>query len=99
MATYSELFTKSADVGLRNRVAVAIVVAANGIFREVVPSAQRVKWARRAMSDTNAEAERIFRLVLAENNTLTIAQIDAATDAAIQANVDAVVDGLVAAEA
>ena len=95
MATYEELFDLRSDSVLRNRVAVAIAVAAEGIRTEAPATehhAERVVWAKQAMNSTEALVAGMYVAVVAANASATVEQITQATDAAIQANVDAAVD-------
>lgn len=95
MATYAELFGIATNDTLRNKVAVAIIVAADTIRTEAAGTtnhANRLLWAHRALQDPSGMAKRGLWAVLAANKGATVANIEGATDAAIQANVDAVVD-------
>lgn len=97
MATYTELYAIDADDEFKNRVAVAVYVAAQAILVEATPDAARTAWALNAIQDPGQTAKRIARLIVAANKTATVSQILSATDEAIQTNVDEVIDGLVAA--
>lgn len=97
MATYPELFGLQSSGDLRNRVAVAIIVAADAIRSEsgaTTNHANRLVWAEQAFSDPVAKSEQVLWAVLAANKDATVSNIENATDAALQANVDAVVDVL-----
>lgn len=52
----------------------------------------RVRWGANAVTSTLPEAKRIMKVVLAANASLTVEQIEGASDANIQSNVDAAVD-------
>lgn len=95
MASYTELFDLIQDSDLRNKVAVAVGVAADTIRVEdagTANHANRVIWAKGAFSDPMAEAEKMLWAVVSANSGQTIANIQGASDVSIQTNVDAVVD-------
>ena len=95
MATYAELYNLQSDSALKNRVAVACVVAAEAIRGEddATPNhASRILWAAAVFQNPAQEATRLFWAVLAANKDATVAQITGASDSAIQDNVDAAVD-------
>ena len=95
MATYMELFSAQNSSDLQTKVAVAVLVAAEGIRADPespTNQAQRLSWAKTAMADPVAEARRMLWAVLAVNKDATLTQILGATDAAIQTQVDAAVD-------
>lgn len=96
MATYSELFGLQSSGDLRNRVAVAVIVAADAIRTETPPtnSTQRLAWAEQAFLNPVGKSEQVLWAVLAANKDATVANIESASDAALQTNVDAVVDVL-----
>ena len=92
MATYLELFALRNHSELRNRVAVAVVIAATAIKEEAPPVESRLEWARAALANPEAVAKQVWNSVLAQNESATVAAITGATDATIQTAVDAVVD-------
>jgi len=95
MATYAELYSLRNDSALRNRVRVAVIVAADTIRTEDGGTANhtnRVIWAAAVFAAPTTEADRMFMAILAANKDATVAQIQSATDAAIQTKVDAAVD-------
>lgn len=95
MATYAELFSLRNDSALKNKVTIAVVVAAETIMNEdggTANHANRMVWASAVFANPGNEADRMFMAVLAANKDLTAAQIQAATDTAIQTNVDDHVD-------
>lgn len=94
MATYTELYDLRSNSELRNKVAVAVVVAAQAKLAGS-PSAAEAAWARGVSASPNHTAEAVINLILAANKDLTVSAITGATDTAIQSNVDAVIDGLV----
>jgi hypothetical protein len=94
MATYIELVAAAQDLTLRQRVALACVVAANGIFAEDVATtdhAKRIVWAKRVYESPESEASRALWSVLAQNKDATATQIANVTDASLQTAVDAAV--------
>jgi len=93
MATYNELYSLWHETGLKNRVTVAMVIAAETIQSEAPATpnhANRLIWARQAFE--NPVADGMFRVILAANKAATREQILGATDTSIQAAVDAAVD-------
>lgn len=95
MATYAELYNLHNNSALRNRVIIAVVVAAETVMNEdpgTANHANRLLWASDVFANPTAEANRMFMAVLAANKDQTIAQIEAATDVAIQNNVGAHID-------
>ena len=95
MATYTELFDLRSNSDLRNRVAVALIIAAETVRGEdggTTNHANRLIWAKQVFEGGLAQANQMLAAVLAANASSTVSQITSATDAAIQTNVDAVVD-------
>lgn len=103
MATYAELLSiasTSAGEALRARIRVAVVVAADVVRLEPTATANhasRMVWARSAVSNPDAEAQRMLWAVLAQNRAFTVAQITGADDATVQTAVNAAVDLLAGA--
>lgn len=93
--TYDEILTAFADTSLRNRTKVALVVAAEKIRTEdprTTPrSAQRLQWAKLAFQEPDALVSAVLWGVLAQNRSITLAQVTGASDASIQTAVDAAV--------
>lgn len=96
MATYAEIFDLRSDSGLRNRVAVAVAIKAQGLIDGATPTAAQITWANSAISNPLSKADMLLNYILAKNNGLTLGQIANATDAAIQAQVNSAVDALIA---
>ena len=95
MAAYTELYDLRTDSALRNRVTVAVIVAAETVMNELdtVPNhTNRLVWAKLVFASPSTEAERMFMAVLSANADITVAQIQGASDTAIQANVDEHID-------
>lgn len=95
MAAYNELFGLIRNSELRNKVAVAVGVAADVIRQELdtVPNhANRLLWAKQAFERPMNVAEDILWSVIIANKDQDVATILAASDTAIQSNVDAVID-------
>lgn len=95
MATYLELHALKNDSDLQDKVAVAVVIAADAIRASGTPpanQAQRLVWAAAAMADPREEARRMLWALLAANKSATAGSISSATDATIQAAVDSAVD-------
>lgn len=106
MATYTEIRALYGDEELTKKVEVAVTIAAQKIasgndsgspFDQTAGKHElRVQWAKQAIASTGTTAGHVLKLVLAANNTLTVAQINGATDAAIQTAVESVIDALAA---
>ncbi len=95
MATYVELRTLFTDDTLRNRVEVAIIIAAETIRTEddqLTNHANRLLWAKKAFERTSQIRDEMTKALIAQNSDASTTQILAATDAVLQANVDAAVD-------
>ena len=98
MATYAELLTiatSSTGDALRNRIRVAVVVAADVVRAEVDTTPNHVKrmaWARAVLQAPDVEAQRMMWAVLAQNRAFTAAQITGADDATVQTAVNAAID-------
>lgn len=96
MATYAELYdliTQESET--KNRVAVAVTIAAETVRTEppaTTKHANRLIWAKQALSDPKSKAEEMWPALLAQNAGNTVAQITSASDAVIQASVDAAID-------
>ena len=100
MATYIELFALRGEAELQNRVAVAVIKAAEEILStSPTPAADRVNWAVSVLADPHATGIQMLNLILAANSGLTVSAIRSASDASIQTNVDSMVDSLVLAHA
>lgn len=108
MADFLELRSLSANSDLKNKVEVAIWIAANEIFRggdTTEPYSQeagahdlRVKWANSALRDKGDSGDDVLRLLLAENEEQSVTTIEGSSDATILTNTKAVIDGLAAAQ-
>ena len=103
MATYSDIRSLLwNDDALRNRIAVACTIAADQVAADSAnfPTATadsaliaaREAWAVSVFDSPEAAGRRMTISVIAANNTLSVAQIQGASDAAIQSRVDARVD-------
>lgn len=94
MATYAELFGFFNESALRNKVAVAVIIAADKIRTETPPpnSALRLVWAKRAFENPMQEAESMLKVLLAANEAAAPSQITGASDTTIQTQVDAAVN-------
>lgn len=102
MATYAELRQLYNDSSMRNKIAVAIAIAADLVMRgndDEAPFSQvagdhdkRVLWAKEALGNTESWTSQFWQAVLASNATATVAQITGATDATLQGKVNEAVD-------
>lgn len=102
MALYKDLRDLYVDSVMRNRVAVAIAVAADTVMRgndNVIPFSQtagdhdlRVTWAKQALGHTEDWVDRFWQSVLAANKDLSTGVITGADDASLQSKVNEAVD-------
>lgn len=90
--TYDEMQTAFADVPLKGRVKVALIVAAEKVRledpRTTPRSEKRLAWAKLAFSEPDSQVPAVLWAVLAQNRALTLSAVTGATDAAIQTAVD-----------
>ena len=100
MATYTEIRGLYNEDDFRNKVEVAVVIAAHNLINPpATPSANERAWAADVFANPRSEGDKALLSVLAENNGLDVSVILAASDSAIQTNVDAIVPALVDAKA
>lgn len=95
MATYIELLQTAGNDGLRQRVRVACIIAAEDVRTEPVDTpnhAERLVWAKAVFQNPEAEGDRMLWAVLAQNAAATVQQITGATDEMVQTAVDAAVN-------
>ena len=96
MASYEELYGLfEGSSALRNKITVAVVVAAETIRNEDVGTpnhANRLIWSALAFQNPKGESARMMKAVIASNKDSTIEQITGASDSAIQSKIDTVVD-------
>ena len=91
MATYMEIHTLASNSDLIAKVTSAIAIAAENIRTEDVGTPnhdQRIAWAKRALLNPDGEARKLMWILLAQNASLTQAQILGADDAGIQSAVN-----------
>ena len=91
MALYLELLTLQENEDLNKRMRVAVTIAAVAVMTEVDTTANHVNrllWAKEAFSSPDVMAKQMFRAVLAQNASATVAQIEGASDSAIQSKVN-----------
>lgn len=91
MATYVELRGLINDPALKDRVSIALLVAAESIRTEdsgTANHANRVKWAKKILQDPDGNADDMLRALLAQNASLSVAQIQGVSDSALQAAVN-----------
>ena len=97
MATYDELYGLRSNSSLRNKIEVALWIAASAISEEDVGTpnhAARLVWAKNTLAGSRSVAENILGFILAKNSGVDVGTIVNATDAAIQTNVNAVINML-----
>lgn len=96
MASYEELHGLfEGSSALKNKIKVAIIVAAEAIRNEdggTANHANRLLWAAGAFESPGSVADKMLMAVLAANKAADVGAIAGASDITIQANVDAVVD-------
>jgi len=95
MADYDELYGLWYESGLKNRVMVAVVVAAQTIQDEVPKTpnhTNRLVWAQQTFQNPASSAESIFYVILAINKDKTVETILGISDTSIQTAVDNAVD-------
>ena len=91
MATYTELYGVASSRQLLERVTIAVAIAANAIRNEdntVTDLEGRRRWAFRALTNPEGEAQKMVWALLAGNASATLTQINNVTDAAIQTAVN-----------
>ena len=91
MATYLELRDLFADSSLRNRSAVAAIIAAETIRAEsaaVTNHANRLIWAKKVWQSPEYWGEALLKAALAANKTLTVSQLTGVSDASLQTAID-----------
>ena len=99
MATYQEIreiWGNVSNDGLKAQVEVATVVAAEAKLSGV-STADELKWAAAVLSNPRVEAQKALMSVIASNKSVTIEQMQSASDEAVQTKVDGIIDGLVSA--
>ena len=95
MATYMELRQLFADGDLKNKLEVAVIVAAEAIRTkdpETANHAYRLAWAKSAFQNPNGIRDQMLMALLAGNKDQTVATIQGATDATLQTLVNAAVN-------
>ena len=95
MATYPELRELRKDKDLAGRVEVATQIAADMVKSEddqTANHANRLVWARDALSNPERVGGRMFDLILVQNKSATVTAIEQSTDAVLQTAVDDAVD-------
>ena len=98
MASYIDLRNLFSNDELKNRVDIAVVIAANNLLSGT-PTTNDQKWAAHVFSGPRSEGAKALMAVIATNNGLTVAQITGASDTALQTAVDLAVPTLVIAYA
>lgn len=95
MATVSEIKALYNDSALQDAVEVEVIQAALDIIDEdgaTVNHANRVIWAKEALSNPRQTMKNVLPAIIVQNRTLTTAQISGASAAAILSAVNAVVN-------
>lgn len=95
MATYMELYSANNDSDLQDKVAVAVIIAAEMIRTDASPpdnQNQRLQWGKLVMNNPVVEAKRMLWAVLAANKDIELSQILGASDEMIQSKVDDAID-------
>lgn len=94
MATYQELRGLFTDSDLFEKMEVAIIISANNLIA-TSPTINDKAWAAHVFTSPGTEAGKALMAIIAENATLSTAQILAATDSTIQTKIDAITPILV----
>ncbi len=97
MATYTELRDLYNDDSLRNRLDVAVTIAAHDLLIAASPTLPEQQWAAATLANPRGEADKALRFLLAANQAATVAQIQGGSDSTLQAQVNSIVSSLVAA--
>ena len=96
MATYTEIYNlMNGETELKNKITVAIIVAAESIRNEdegTANHANRLTWASEAFQNPKTMANKMLMAVLAANKDIAISAILAVSDSVLQTNVDNVID-------
>ena len=95
MATYLELYTLQGNPDLRQKIEVALTIAADAIRTEGAGTnghTLRIAWAQEVLNGLQGESGKALRMLLAANKGATTAQIQGAADSAIQTNVDDIIN-------
>lgn len=95
MATYAELLQAANDDGLRQKVMVAVLVAAEVVRTEnaqTVNHANRLAWAKSTFQNPEPARDSMVRAILVQNRAVPVATILAADDATVQTAVNNAVD-------
>lgn len=95
MATYQDLLTAAQNDGLKQKVRVGCMIAANSIMTEnpaTTNHAARMAWARSVYENPEVIGKRMLWAVIAQNNAVALSAITGASDAAVQTAVNAAVD-------
>lgn len=95
MVDYTELNALTKNAELRNRVFVAVTIAAEALLVSGAPN--EAPWAASVLTDVTPEGTKAFKALLVGNKALPFIGFATITDAEIQADVDALVPKLVAA--
>ena len=99
MANYQELRDLYTDDALKNRLDVAITVAAHDLLVAASPTLEEQRWASHVLAGPRPEAEKALRFLVAANKGVSISAIKSPDDASLQTQVDGIVSSLVAARA
>lgn len=91
MATLAEIWTLLEDPALKEKVSAACLIAAETVRTEdagTANHANRLIWAKQTFKNPVGAGQNFLKALLAANSTLTVAQLQGATDAAIQTAVN-----------
>lgn len=95
MATYLELFNLRKNSDLQDRVAVAAAKSAQQLLDKATPSQSEIAWAEAALKNPAEKVSQLLNYVLTKNSSLTVAQIQGASDSVLQGQIDVAVDVIV----
>ena len=95
MATYLELLTAAQNDGLRQKVRIGCMIAANAIMGESAATSnhvERMAWAKSVYENPVAAGEKMLWAVIAQNSAVALSAITGASDATVQTAVNAAVN-------
>jgi len=95
MASYTELYSIFNDPTLGEKIQVACIVAAEAIRNEAPATenhSNRLVWAKKAFENPSAVRQQMLMALLAANKSMSVAELQAASDAAIQTAVNGAVN-------
>ena len=93
MATLQELKGLMKDSDLQDKIQVSLIIGVQAIL-DGTPSTDDKKYAAHVFSNTVGEGQKALMSVLAQNEGMTVSQIQGASESAIKTQVAGVIDTL-----